>query len=108
MRDRRVAESFYTDWLGMKVTRRGDNLTFLSDEQGFDLALMHDSEPIRMPAWFHFGYRLGSARAVVALYQRMSTSGVAIAKPLYKDSELVSFRCADPDGYAIEIYWETS
>ena len=25
---------------------------------------------------------------------------------MYRDESLVSFRCADPDGYAIEIYWE--
>jgi hypothetical protein len=36
----------------------------------------------------------------------MSDSGVVILKPLYQDDDLVSFRCADPDGYAIEIYWE--
>jgi hypothetical protein len=27
---------------------------------------------------------------------------------LYQDGSLVSFRCADPDGYAIEVYWEAS
>jgi len=59
-----------------------------------------------MPAWFHFGYRLNSARDVVDLHGRMSASDVVVLKPLYEDDELVSFRCADPDGYAIEIYWE--
>ena len=108
VRDRPAAESFYSKWLGMAVTRRGDSLTFLADEGGFDLALMDDREPIRIPAWFHFGYRLNSARAVVKLHDRMSASGVVIVKPLYRDESLVSVRCADPDGYAIEIYWEAA
>lgn len=33
-------------------------------------------------------------------------SGVAISKPLYQDDSLVSYRCADPDGYLIEVFWE--
>ena len=106
VRDRRAAETFYARWLGMKVVRQGESLAFLSDEQGFDLALMDDSDPGRMPTWFHFGYRLDSARDVVALHERMNAAAVVILKPVYEDSELVSFRCADPDGYAIEIYWE--
>ncbi len=106
VRDRRAAETFYSTWLGMAVMRRGDSLTFLSDGDGFDLALMDDREPDRMPPWFHFGCRLNSAQEVVNVHDRMSDSGVVILKPLYRDDSLVSFRCADPDGYAIEIYWE--
>jgi catechol 2,3-dioxygenase-like lactoylglutathione lyase family enzyme len=106
VRDRPTSESFYADWFGMMVVRRGENLTFLADDDGFELALMDDREPSRMPAWFHFGYGLSSAREVIGLHGRMSDSGVVILKPLYKDDELVSFRCADPDGYAIEVYWE--
>jgi catechol-2,3-dioxygenase len=108
VRDRRAAEPFYRKWFGMNIVRSGDSLTFLADDRGFDLALMDDSAPAGMPAWFHFGYRMDSAREVLALHERMSRSNVAIVKPLYEDSELVSFRCADPDGYAIEVYWEAS
>jgi catechol-2,3-dioxygenase len=106
VRDRRAAEAFYAKWLDMTVLRRGECLTFLSDEDGFDLALMDDREPSRMPPWFHFGCRLNSAREIVDIHNRMSDSGVVILKALYEDDALVSFRCADPDGYAIEIYWE--
>ena len=106
VRDRSAAEAFYSKWLGMHVMHRGESLTFIADERGFDLALMDDRDPMRMPAWFHFGYRLDSAWEVIATHDRMRESGIAIVKPLYKDDSLVSFRCSDPDGYAIEIYWE--
>ena len=106
VRDRPAAEAFYAAWLGMRVARRGESLTFMTDDDDFDLALMDDSAPGPMPVWFHFGYRLETAQAVVDLHQRMSMAGVAIRKALYEDESLVSFRCADPDGYNIELYWE--
>ncbi len=31
---------------------------------------------------------------------------VRLATPLYEDATFMSFRCADPDGYAVEVYWE--
>ena len=59
-----------------------------------------------MPPWFHFGFRIASAPQVLALHERMEASGVAIRKPVYQDDSLVSYRCADPDGHVIEVYWE--
>jgi len=106
VRDRNVAERFYVEWFGMRAMRRGECLTFLSDEGGFDLALMDDASPQPMPSWFHFGFRLASGSAVAGLHERMATAGVSMLRPLYQDDALVSFRCSDPDGYAIEVYWE--
>jgi catechol-2,3-dioxygenase len=108
VRDRRLAEEFYLKWMGMAIARRGERLTFMTDEVGFDLALMDDQTPSPMPAWFHFGFRLPSGQRVIDLHKRMGESGINILKPLYEDDSLVSFRCADPDGYAIEIYWEAA
>ena len=108
VRDRPAAEAFYAVWLGMRVARRGRCLTFMTDDEGFDLALMDDAAPSPMPAWFHFGYRLPTAGAVLDAHKRMSQAGVAILKALCEEESLVSFRCADPDGYSIEIYWEAA
>jgi len=90
----------------MSVARREERITFLTDEDGFELDLMEDDQPGSMPSWFHFGYRLPSPEAVVELHRRMSEFGVAIRRPLAQDHSAALFRCADPDGYAIEIYWE--
>jgi hypothetical protein len=35
----------------------------------------------------------------------MEAAGVPIVKPLFESETLVSFRCADPDAYPIEVYW---
>jgi catechol 2,3-dioxygenase-like lactoylglutathione lyase family enzyme len=106
VRNRSIAEVFYVRWLKLRVARRGTNLTFMSDELGFDLALMSEAAPEKMPAWFHFGCKLSSADAVVALHDEMVAAGVPIARPLHQDQVFASFRAADPDGYKIEFYWE--
>ncbi|HEX5685502.1 MAG TPA: VOC family protein [Ideonella sp.] len=106
VRDRAAAEAFYGRWFGLGVGRRGACLSFLRDDAGFDLALMDDAAPAPMPAWFHLGFRLGDADSVLTLHRRMRDGGVEIVKPLYQDDTLVSYRCADLDGHAIEVYWE--
>lgn len=106
VRDRTIAERFYAAWFGMELQRRGTEITFMTDDRQFLLALMHDDAPAPMPPWFHFGFRLPSAKDALALNERMVSEGVVIRKPLYQDDTLVSFRCADPDGYLIEVYWE--
>jgi catechol 2,3-dioxygenase-like lactoylglutathione lyase family enzyme len=108
VRDRSLAEQFYCTWFGMRIARRGQHLTFLTDDGGFDLAISQDPAPGAFPGWFHFGFRLESAQAVTDLHDRMASGGVRIPKPMYADDTMVSFRCADPDGYPIEIYWEVA
>lgn len=108
VRDRSAAEAFYCDWFGLTTARRGDRISFLSDGADFDLALMDDDAPDAMPSWFHFGFRLDSPLEVATLHGRMRDALVPIAKPLYEDESLASFRCADPDGYVIEVYWEAA
>lgn len=106
VRDRTLAEQYYAAWFGMTVQRRGSEITFMNDEREFLLALMDDASPEPMPPWFHFGIRLPTADAVLALSRRMIAAGVGMRKPVYQDESLVSYRCADPDGYVIEVYWE--
>jgi catechol-2,3-dioxygenase len=106
VRDRAIAERWYASWFDLRVLRRGSEITFMRDERDFLLALAADAAPGAMPPWFRFGFRLGSPQAVVDLHDRMAGSGVAIRKPNHQDDDLVSFRCGDPDGYVIEVYWE--
>ena len=107
VRDRAPSERFYKKWLGLRVAHQSEKLTFMEDDAGFSLALMADPNPAMMPEWFHFGSRLESPEAVEKLHAAMAAASVPIARPLYRDDTLASFRCADPDGYAIEIYWES-
>ncbi len=40
------------------------------------------------------------------LYDAMASAGVPIREHLTEEASLVYFRCLDPDGYLLEIYWE--
>ena len=107
VRDRDRATAFYRRWFGLTVQKEGDSITFLNGTRDFLLALMADPAPEPPPAWFHFGVRLPAPDAVRDLLARMEGASVPIAKALYISDTLVSFRCRDPDGYAIEAYWAT-
>jgi catechol-2,3-dioxygenase len=108
VRERSVAEDFYSTWFGMAVQREGTEITFMTDESDFLLALMHDPAAAPLPPWFHFGFRQASPAAVLAMNTKMVKAGVPIKKGVYEDGSLVSFRCADPDGHVIEVFWEVA
>lgn len=106
VQDRGVAETFYRDRLGLRLLSHGDVLSFMGDEDGFELALMDDPSPAPMPPWFHFGVKLASTEAVANAHARLQRDGVPIVRPFASDERLASFRCSDPDGYVIEVYWQ--
>ena len=108
VRDRVLSEAFYRRWFGLATKRSDDEITFMFGDRDFLLALMEDPARGSMPPWFHFGIRLDSAGAVRDLLGAMQVAGVPIVKPLYEDDTFASFRCADPDANAIEVYWDGS
>ncbi len=104
--DTERSRRFYEAWFGFREHARHDELLFIRNGEGFDLALMPDPHAVALPEWFHFGFRLESAAAVRELYHRMQAEGVALRRPLLDETDFVSFRAEDPDGYAVEVYWE--
>ena len=104
-KDRPLSEAFYRERFGLAIKKRGDTLTFMKGERDFLLALMDDPAPEPAPAWFHFGMRMESPDAVRAKHDELAAGGVAITRPMRNEPAIASFRCADPDGYSIEIYW---
>ena len=106
--DRGRSEAFYRRWFGLATNSSDDEITFMTGDRGFLLALMSEGVPAPMPPWFHFGIRVESAQRVRDTLAAMQAAGVPIVKPLYDDPTFASFRCADPDAYAIEVYWEAA
>jgi catechol-2,3-dioxygenase len=104
VRDVERAARFYERWFGFREHVRHGEILFLRNASGFDLALA-PGEPGRFPAWFHFGFRRPSRDDVAGLHGRMASEGVAVNE-MFDDPDLASFRCCDPDGHAIEVYWE--
>ncbi|HLK26881.1 MAG TPA: VOC family protein [Caulobacteraceae bacterium] len=100
------ARAFYARFFGMRDHVWHGEMLFMRDEAGMDLALAPEPAAEPLPAWFHFGFRLGDADAVRALHDRMAAEGAPITEPLTVAEDLTFFRCADPDGHSIEVYFE--
>ncbi|HEY0436095.1 MAG TPA: VOC family protein, partial [Phenylobacterium sp.] len=97
---------FYARHFGLADFVWHGHVLFMRDGRGMDFALDPSPAGQAPPDWFHFGFRLDSAAAVEALFARLEGAGAAIREPLTREDDLVYFRCADPDGYGIEVYWE--
>jgi catechol 2,3-dioxygenase-like lactoylglutathione lyase family enzyme len=99
------SKNFYESHFGFRERVRHGNILFLRNTSGFDLALVPDRMTLSFPEWFHFGFRLASARAVHTLHGHMSSKGVQV-QDIEEYPGYMTFRCTDPDGYGIEVYWE--
>ena len=99
------AKRFYESYFGFRERIRRGVTLFLRNTSGFDIALAPDRKPEPLPDWFHFGFRLTSARAVRELHDLMISEGAEV-DDLEEYPGYVTFRCMDPDGHGIEVYWE--
>ncbi len=99
--------AFYERWFGFRRHRvlDGGALLFLRDANDLDLALSDEGAERSLPKWFHFGFRLGSTAEVRAMHSSMRSAGVAV-RDIHEEAGFATFRIHDPDGYAIEVYWE--
>jgi catechol 2,3-dioxygenase-like lactoylglutathione lyase family enzyme len=100
------SRAFYEHYFGMKQNAMQGDILFMRDEGGMDLALASASEPAEMPDWFHFGFRLVSAKAVEEMHEKMMRGRLPSVGEIERELGYVTFRCTDPDGYSIEVYWE--
>jgi catechol 2,3-dioxygenase-like lactoylglutathione lyase family enzyme len=108
VRDERRSQEFYSAYFGFDpatAQEYEDGTVIIRDADGFDLAL-HPTEHIEPPpAFLHAGFRVAAPDEVRALLARMESDGVIIVE---RDEEAAhtAFKCLDPDGYRIEVYWE--
>jgi catechol-2,3-dioxygenase len=100
------SRGFYEQFFGLRASATHGDILFMRDAAGMDLALAPSAAPEPLPDWFHFGFRLEDADAVVRLYRALADAGVPMKQPLEQHDDFTAFRCRDPDGYGIEVYWE--
>jgi catechol 2,3-dioxygenase-like lactoylglutathione lyase family enzyme len=100
------ARAFYARFFGLADFVWHGEMLFMRDDAGMDLALAPEPAAAPLPDWFHFGFRLADATAVEGLHDLMAAEGASITEPLTTAGDLTFFRCADPDGHPIEVYFE--
>ena len=108
VRDEERSRRFYATYLGFdaRAERMDDGVLMLWNAAGFQLALGPHDPDARLPAFLHFGVRLESAEAVRELAERLLADGVPLVEE-WDEPAYVSRKCSDPDGYVVEVFWET-
>ena len=100
------AAAFYERYFGLRRQVWHGDILFMRDQAGMDLALAPAEAVEPFPPWFHIGFRLDAPGEVEALHERLRADGAPILQPYAVDGDFAVFRCADPDGYQLEIYFE--
>jgi len=100
------ASAFYGRWFGFDrvLAQYDDGTRFITDASGFELGL-HAGAPTVSGRDWHFGFIASDARAVIDLRSAMTASGLTVEEP-ENTRYYVGFKCRDPDGHIVEVYFE--
>jgi catechol 2,3-dioxygenase-like lactoylglutathione lyase family enzyme len=108
VRDERRSLQFYSAYFGFDpatAQKYPDGTVIIRNADGFDLAL-HTVEHIQPPPGFlHSGFRAAEPQDVRALMKRMEADGITMVER-NDEATYTAFKCLDPDGHRIEVYWE--
>jgi catechol 2,3-dioxygenase-like lactoylglutathione lyase family enzyme len=108
VRDERRSRQFYSAYFGFdpaSAQEYPDGTVVIRNADGFDLALRPAEHIQPPPVFLHSGFRAAEPQDVRALMERMEADGITIVE---RDDEAArtAFKCLDPDGHRIEVYWE--
>lgn len=108
VRDERRSQQFYSAYFGFHpatAQRYLDGTVIIRNADRFDLALHPVADVGPLPAFLHAGFKAAAPADVRTLLDRMEADGITIIE---RDDEAAytAFKCLDPDGHRIEVYWE--
>lgn len=104
--DVEAAAKFYGHFFDFTVQKRHGNGLFLWNQLGFMMAVNPLPENPVFPDWFHIGFRFDTPEEVKSLYKKMTVENSPIKAELQEHDDFVFFRCLDPTGYVVEVFWE--
>ena len=108
VRDAEACRDFYEAHLGFRPAFEADGGFFVRNDDGFLLALIPADPHQPLPDGFHIGFQLADAEAVLAMHATLRDAGVRTAEveDFRPGESYLTFRCWDPDGTEIELFWE--
>jgi len=110
VRDKRCSQQFYSTYFGFDpatAQEYADGTVIIRNADGFDLALHQATHIEPSPAFLHAGFKATRAADVRTLWERMEADGITIVER-NDEAAYTAFKCFDPDGHRIEVYWEPS
>ena len=108
VRDATACRAFYERHFGFRLAFEADGGYFVRNDDGFLLALIPTPDHMALPDGFHIGFGVSGPDEVITVHRAMTTDGVrTTAIEDFRPREgYVTFRCWDPDGTEVEIFWE--
>lgn len=108
VRDAGACRDFYERHFGFHPAFDADGGHFIRNDDGFLLALVPAEVHQPLPDGFHIGFALSSADAVLEMRPSLEGAGVRVGEleDFRPGENYVTFRCWDPDGTEIEVFWE--
>jgi len=112
VRDAGACRAFYERHFGFRLAFEAEGGFFLRNDEGFLLALVPADAHRALPDGFHIGFGVGGGgpEAVLATHAALTGAGAAVTpvEDFRPGEDYVTFRCWDPDGTEVEVFWEAS
>jgi catechol 2,3-dioxygenase-like lactoylglutathione lyase family enzyme len=108
VRDAAGCRDFYVRHFGFRPAFEAEGGYFVRNDEGFLLALVPADPHQPLRAGFHVGFGFAAADEVMALRDELAAAGVTTTdvQDFRPGEDYVGFRCWDPDGTEIEVFWE--
>jgi catechol 2,3-dioxygenase-like lactoylglutathione lyase family enzyme len=108
VREPAACRAFYEEHFEFRPAFEADGGYFVRNADGFLLALVPTERHQPLPEGFHIGFRIGTPERVAALRDQLVAGGVRVTQlDDHRPAEgYVTFRCWDPDGTEVEVFWE--
>jgi catechol 2,3-dioxygenase-like lactoylglutathione lyase family enzyme len=111
VKDLDISQRFYEEIFGwepvMELPSQQRKMRFLRDSKRFLLVLEIHPDSATVPSWFHLGFELESHAEVQSAALELSRRSVKFIEPLNQTPDYSSFTVEDPDGYHLQIYWDS-
>ena len=101
-----AAARFYDRFFDFKTQKKHGDGLFLWNSQGFMMAINPLPENPVFPSWFHIGFRFNTIEEVKSLYSKLVDADCPMNAELQEFDDFAFFRCVDPTGYVVEVFWE--